>query len=77
MERIAHHLKEAQTIREVAALLSLRPAHTAVLRAAFQYEQLAAYLRCFYDHKLIVENEVIIRRTAETLNQHQGHHHHR
>ena len=43
--RIAAHLKEAQTLRKVAAWLSLRQARATVLQAAIEHEQSAAALQ--------------------------------
>jgi hypothetical protein len=43
-DRIAHHLKEAAVLRQVACVLTLRQARATVLQAAIQHEQAAAAL---------------------------------
>ena len=43
-DRTALYLKEAQTLRRIAAVLTLRSARATVLQAAIEYEQLAAAL---------------------------------
>jgi hypothetical protein len=46
-EQIASHLKHAQELRKVAAVLSLRQARATVVQAAIEYEQLAAALSAY------------------------------
>ena len=43
-EQISSHLKHAQELRRIAAVLSLRQARAAVVQAAIEHEQLAAFL---------------------------------
>ena len=43
-DRISRYLKEAKTLRKIAAVLTFRPARATVLQAAIESEQRAAAL---------------------------------